>query len=320
MTATPPGEVITVQGRLDASRLGRVDAHDHLFLRSPALAGQEMEDLEPAIIELREARASGLSTLVELTPIGLGRRPDLLRAAAAGSGINVIGASGYHRDAHYPPGHWVREASEDVLRDRILADVRDGMHPSDWDDPGRAPDAARAGVIKVGASYHHVSAAERRRLVAAASASVETGVAIFAHTEVGTTADEIIDILTTAGVPPTRIVLAHLDRNPDLEVHVAVAQRGVTLEYDTVGRIKYHPDSVLLDLIEGMFAAGQGAQLLLGLDLGRRDYFRAHGGGPGMRYLMETFVPRLERRIGADGVHQVLEANPARVLAVAGTA
>ena len=69
--------------------------------------------------------------------------------------------------------------------------------------------------------------------------------------------------------------------------------RGVSLVYDTIGRIKYRPDSVLLDLIGGMVAAGHGARLLVGLDLGRRDYYRAFGGGPGLRLLMTSFVPRL---------------------------
>ena len=61
--------------------------------------------------EVREAQASGIQAFVELTPIGLGRRPDLMRRVAADTGAAVIAATGYHRDAHYPPGHWVHDAS-----------------------------------------------------------------------------------------------------------------------------------------------------------------------------------------------------------------
>lgn len=115
----------------------------------------------------------------------------------------------------------------------------------------------------------------------------------------------------------SRIILAHLDRNPDPELHAEVAARGATLEYDTLGRTKYHPDSVVLDLIESMVAAGHGARILLGCDLGRRDSFRSHGGGPGMRHLMATFVPRLRRRIGDQATDAILVANPARAFALA---
>ena len=190
------------------------------------------------------------------------------------------------------------------------------MHPQDW--LGEAPlDSACAGVIKAGASYQHISVLEERRLIAAAAGSRETGAPILVHTEIGTCGHEIIDFLTREGVKPDRIILAHLDRNPDLELHASVADRGVTLEYDTPGRIKYRPDSQLLELIEGMVRAGHGDAVMLGLDLGQRDYFRSYGGGPGLSYLMNTFVPRLRNRLGEAAVRKILVDTPARAFAMA---
>ena len=57
---------------------------------------------------------------------------------------------------------------------------------------------------------------------------------------------------------------------------------------------------------------------MLGCDLGRRDYYRAFGGGPGMRYLMDRVVPRLRRRIGDAATDAILVTNPARVYAARG--
>jgi phosphotriesterase-related protein len=307
--------VMTVTGPMTAEELGVTDAHDHLFLRSVALAGHEFDDPERAIAEAREGQASGLHTIVDLTPIGLGRRPDLLRQVSTATGMPIIGATGFHRDAHYADGHWVYAAGEELLLDRMLSDIERGMHPCDWDGD-RTLDPARAGVIKAGGSYHHLSAAEARRLAAIAEAGRRTGVAIVAHTEVGTHGHEIVDLLTDRGVAADRVALAHLDRNPDVELHAEIAGRGVYLEYDTVGRTKYHPDSVVLDLIEEMVTRGYANRLLLGLDLGRRDYFRSYGGGPGLRYLMTAFVPRLRLRLGDEVVHRILVANPARAFAI----
>lgn len=312
----PADQVVTVAGLVPVSQLGVVDAHDHLFLRTPALAGQELEDLDAAIREVREAKATGIGTIVEMTPIGCGRRPDLLRAVSAATGVAVVATTGYHRDAHYPSGHWVNEASVETLAGRVVTDLEVGMHPADWLDPSLPLDPARAGVIKAGASYQRISRTERRRLDAAAIGSRRTGAAILVHSEVGTCGHEIVDLLEGAGVESDRIILAHLDRNPDLELHAEIASRGVTLEYDTIGRIKYRPDSALLDLIEAMVAAGYLEQIVLGLDLGRRDYFRSYEGGPGLRSLMASFVPRLRRRIGEAAVETILVANPARVFAI----
>lgn len=313
-----PARVVTVLGERPADALGVVNAHDHLFLRTPALAGQEIEDPVGVEAEVREAAAGGIGAIFEMTPIGLGRRPDLLRRVSASTGVAIIAATGYHRDAHYPAGHWVHDAPVETLAARILADLRDGMHPADWDDPSTSLDQARAGVIKAGASYHRISPGERRRLEAAAIGAGATGVAVLAHTEVGTCGHEIVDTLEAAGLPPDRVILAHLDRNPDAELHVELAARGVTLEYDTAGRTKYHPDSTVLDLVEAVVTAGHGDRLMLGCDLGRRDYYRAFGGGPGMRYLMDRVVPRLRRRIGDAATDAILVTNPARVYAVRG--
>ena len=291
-------------GPVSAAELGVTDSHDHLFLRSPALPGQEFDDVDKAVAEVSGA---GLQTIVEVTPIDLGRNAAAMRAVAERTGVNIIAATGYHRDAHYLAGHWVHDASVDRLAERILADLQRGIDG----------DAARAGVIKAGASYQHISPAEERRMIAAAIGNRETGAPILVHTEIGTCGHEVVDVLTRQGVPPDGIILAHLDRNPDLELHAAIAARGVWLEYDTPGRIKYAPDSRLLELIEAMVGGGHGGALLLGLDLGRRDYFRAYGGGPGLRYLMETFTPRLRHRIGEEATRRILIDNPARAFAMA---
>ncbi len=316
-TATPVGRprVVTVSGPVDPAVLGVVDAHDHLFLDSPALKGQSIEDLDRVIAEVDDARESGIRTIVEMTPIGLGRRPARMRAASEATGVHVIAASGYHRDAHYPADHWVHAATAELLADRILADLRVGMHPADWLDASLPPDPARAGAIKGGASYQRISRSEARRLDAIGGASAATDAPVLVHAEVGTMGHEIVDRLEAAGARPVRIALAHLDRNPDPELHAELCARGVTLEYDTVGRTKYHPDSVVLDLIERVAAAGHLDRVLLGLDLGQRDYLRAYDGGPGLRYLMATFAPRLRRRLGDAAADAILVANPARFYA-----
>jgi 5-phospho-D-xylono-1,4-lactonase len=315
--AMPDAQVISVDGPLPAAALGPTDAHEHLFLRTPALPGDELDDLDRAVEEVREGQATGLRALVELTPIGCGRRPELLRAAARATGVAIIAATGYHRDAHYPADHWLHEASVELLTQRILADLREGMHPSDWDEPSRSPDPARAGVIKAGASEGQITASEHRRLEAAARAGRQSGAPVVVHTEAGTMGAEIVELMLSEGLDAGRLTLAHMDRNPDVKLHEAICARGVSLVYDTPGRAKYGPDSERVELIAAMVEAGHAQRLMLGLDLGRRAYFRAYGGGPGLRHLLGTFVPQLRERVGAEAVEAMLVHNPARIYSLA---
>ena len=283
------------------------------------MPGLAFSDTDRSIEEAREGQASGIATIVEMTPIGLGRRPDGMRAVAERHRA--------HRDRRVrlpprrplPRGHWVHDATVETLADRIVTDLTEGMHPSDWTDPGLPLDEARAGAIKGGASYHRITRSEHKRLEAIGAAAVQTGAAVLVHTEIGTAGHDVVDLLESTGLTTDRIALAHMDRNPDHELHAEIAARGVTLEYDTIGRIKYRPDSILLDLIEAMVTNDWTDRIVLGLDLGSRDYLRAYEGGPGMRYLMRTFVPRLRARVGGKVVDRLLVRNPARLYAIAGS-
>lgn len=314
----PRGLVRTVRGDIPAADLGRTDAHEHVFLASPALAGEEFQDTDKAAEELGFVKASGIDALVDLTTIGLGRRPAALAEVSRRAGVHVVSATGYHRDAHYPSGHWVTTASREQLLAAILADVQVGIDATDWTSPERASSGVRAGIVKAGASYHRISPSELLRLEVCAEAAARTGVPLAVHTEVGTCAHDIIDVVEAAGLPASRVLLAHLDRNPDADHHGELVSRGATLVYDTVGRIKYRPESTLLDLCAAMADRGHLGQITLGTDVGRRGTLRAYGGGPGMDVLGRSFLPRLVRRIGPEAVETMLVDTPAAFLALKG--
>ena len=206
-----------------------------------------------------------------MTPIGLGRDPAGMRAVADATGVDGRSrASGYHRDAHYPAGHWVHDATVEMLADRIVTDLTRGHAPGRLDRPRRCRSTPPAPARS--------RAAPRTTTSSAASGAVsrpspgpapQTGAAILVHTEIGTAGHEIVDLLEAAGATTDRIALAHLDRNPDWELHAEIAARGVTLEYDTIGRTKYHPDSVGPRPDRGASsAAGHLDRIVLGLDLG----------------------------------------------------
>ncbi|MZD06549.1 phosphotriesterase, partial [Streptomyces sp. SID5785] len=92
-----------VRGDLDPQLLGVVDAHDHLFFRSPLLKGQELDDTGLAREELAAFAAVGGGTVVQWTPYGLGRRAAELPALSAATGVHVVAATGLHQSAHYEP-------------------------------------------------------------------------------------------------------------------------------------------------------------------------------------------------------------------------
>jgi predicted metal-dependent phosphotriesterase family hydrolase len=306
--------VMTVLGPIDGSQLGRVDAHEHIFLRSPVLPGDEFQDLDKMATEVNAVHQSGIDTIVDLTPIGLGRLATKTAELSRQCGVNVVLATGVHRRAHYPAGHWLYKIDTDQLCDLIARDIIDGIDDRDWQGPEPVRTRVRAGIIKLGASYHSIHDSERRWIEAGAKAALQTGVPVAVHTEVGTAAHDILDALEDLGVPLDRVMLAHLDRNLDPELHAELAERGAYLGYDTIGRTKYHADRAILDLVENVAALGHADRVLFGTDVGRRTMLRAYGGGPGMDVLGRAFLPRLRARLGGHLEQLAMVDNPRRLL------
>ncbi|WP_399217197.1 phosphotriesterase [Streptomyces sp. SAJ15] len=103
----------TVLGDLPAAELGVCDAHDHLFLRSPLLPGQELDDPAAAAAELRAFAAAGGRAVVQWTPYGMGRGAGHLAELSRTTGVRVVAATGLHQARHYAP------ALLDRVRDRL---------------------------------------------------------------------------------------------------------------------------------------------------------------------------------------------------------
>ncbi|MGA3218269.1 MAG: aryldialkylphosphatase, partial [Acidimicrobiales bacterium] len=271
--------VRTVRGDIEPSRLGPTDSHEHLFFVTRLQPGDEMADQSRAVEEARTLVEAGGRALVDWTPLGLGRSPDGLLQVSLATGLHVVGATGVHREAHYPPEDPLRAQAEEVLAARFVSDI--------------AAEEAPAGAIKVGASYHRLQPFEKKVFAAAALAHEQTGAPVCVHTEHGTMGLGIVQHLLGLGVPPTSVVLAHLDRNPDAGEHAETAATGAWLQLDGPGRAKYWPDSTILRLIADLAERGLFGQLLLGGDTGRSSTMRSYGGGPGLDYLFARFKPRL---------------------------
>jgi predicted metal-dependent phosphotriesterase family hydrolase len=234
---------------------------------------------------------------VDWTPIGVGRDLDGLRAVSEATGLHVVAATGLHRDVHYAADDPLRSESEDTLAARFAADLQ------------------RCGIIKVGAGYHTISPFELKAFAAAAAAHARVGAPVCVHTEHGTMGLAIVERLRDLGVSPERVILAHVDRNPDSGEHAETAAAGAWLQLDGPGRTKYWPDATILALIADLTERGHADRLLVGGDTGRRSMMRAYGGGPGLDYVFARFKPRLEHELGQELSKQIFVANPARAFA-----
>jgi 5-phospho-D-xylono-1,4-lactonase len=291
--------VRTVLGDVEASSLGITNAHEHLAITGGLIVMQHpdyrLSDTKRAIEEVLDFSSAGGRTIVEATPCGIGRDPNALLEISQKTGVHVIAATGVHRESYYLDTHWRFHYEIDEIVALWQAEIEQGMELSGYEGPLVRRSSARAGIIKIGSDYQNIASATRKAAEAAAAVHHLTGAPILTHSEQGTMMLEQIEMLYSFGVSPEHIIISHADRNPDWFVHRDVTQTGAFMQYDCIGRIKYFPESTIVELIRKMFDLSVGSQILLGGDNARRSYWKSYGGGPGMSYILRSFLPRLKR-------------------------
>lgn len=255
--------------------------------------------------ELLNFKEVGGCTLVEASTLDYGRDLNILKRMAQETGVHIIATTGFNKHIYYPS--WVAEKSMEEIADMLAKDVMEGGDGSD----------ARAGFIKIGTYYNMIHPLERKTTIAAATAQKACKAPIWGHTEAGTMGMEVLDILENEGVDLTTVALGHLDRNPDEYYLLKLADRGIYIQFDGPGKVKYHPDSTRVALIRSLIGHGYGRQLLISGDMGRASYLEAYGGGPGFRFIKTKFIARLlDEGISQQDIDTIFIENPKRWLAV----
>src|SRR5436853_566004 len=96
-------QVNTVKGAISIDQLGQTLMHEHIFVLSteinqnyPETWGDEERRVTDAIARLNELKSRGVSTVVDLTVIGLGRYIPRIQRIAAETAINIIVATGVY--------------------------------------------------------------------------------------------------------------------------------------------------------------------------------------------------------------------------------
>ena len=268
------------------------------------------------IEEISRYCAAGGATLVEVTPVDIGRNPEGLVRIAEAAGLNVIMGCGYYVYGTHPDDMETRP--EDVLVEEMVGDVTDGV--------GRTE--IKSGIIgEIGCTWP-LHKNERKVLRAAARAQTATGAALTIHPGRDARAPaEILDVIDGAGGDVTRTIMGHLDRT--LHHYAAFkefAESGCFLEFDMFGmESAYYPfgpsdmpnDGRRIDLIMHLIEDGHLDQILVSHDIAFKHLLVRYGGN-GYGHILQNAVPKMRTKgMSASQIDTVLKANPRRALTIA---
>lgn len=240
--------------------------------------------------------------MVEGTAIDYGRDPKKLVYASRQSKVHLIATTGFYLYDHNP--EFIDDMSTEGLAELFSREIEEGMDKT----------TVRAGQIKCAVSPRFLHPREEKCLRAAARAQQKTNAPIWIH-HGGMMGEEILKILDRCGADLSKVVLGHMDRNPDPYEYKKIASMGSFLSVDNIARIYRYPVQTNIDMILDLIEEGYLNRLLISADFGRSNYFKANGGGPGLEYLLEKFIPRLKESAGIteNEIRTMFVENPKKV-------
>ena len=269
----------TTAGPLSADEVGNVLAHHHMFVEFGAVppvayltADEDIvyDVIGPWVEEARDNLGPG-GVFVEPTPLGVGRRPDIVKHVADTAGLPTMLVTGIYREPWIPD--WVFAASVDEIAEFLWGELQDGVG-----DTG-----VPAGFVKLSQNDSGITETEMKVLEAACIVARRSGATIGSHITFGPTALSVMDALEGFGCDPARYRFVWIHSHwtawaeaDGMDHLLEAAERGAYLSLDGIGSFFWGVPGAggfeeNLAWIETLVAAGYEDQIIIGADTGWFD-------------------------------------------------
>jgi phosphotriesterase-related protein len=314
--------VNTVRGSVATSELGVTLMHEHVFVLSteimqnyPAGWGDEEKRIQSAIERLNELKSRGVSTLVDLTVIGLGRYIPRIQRIASETAINIIVATGVYTYNDVPmyfhfQGPGTELGGPEFMVDMFVKDIEEGI----------AETGVRAGILKCATDQPGVTAGVERVLRAVSQAHRRTGVPISTHTHAATRRGlEQQRIFEEEGVDLSRVVIGHSGDTTDTDYLEELIANGSYIGMDRFGIDVLLPFEDRVNTVARLCERGHADHMVLSQDAACfNDWLPANVDQilPRWNFLHihNDVIPALkERGVTDDEINTMLVDNPRKI-------
>jgi len=229
-------DVQTVQGAVDAAKLGLVLAHEHVRFRDEAVSAQwperydEQAELDAALEAVAAAKAKGVETIVDATAMFGGRDVRFMKRVADQTGVRIVACTGIYSYDYLP--HYFENRDIDAMADHFVDDIERGIQGTD----------IKAAFLKCAADEAGVTDNVEKIHRAVARASVRTGAPIMAHSMPAVaTGPRQVEIFADEGVDLSRVQIAHCGDTEDIDYIEGLLASGVYVGLDRYGLEMFLP-------------------------------------------------------------------------------
>ena len=253
--------VETVQGPVDAGKLGLTLIHEHVRFRDEAIARNWPQLYDPNVEFSRAADAvfaakeHGVQTIVDPTAMFGGRDVRFMKQIADVTGVQIVPCTGIYTYDYLP--HHFQNADAGHMAELFAADIQQGVQGTE----------IKAAFIKCAADEPGLTENVEKVHRAAARASVQTGAPIMAHSRPASqTGPRQVEIFLEEGVAPEKIQIAHCGDSPDPEYVQGVIDQGVYVGLDRYGLEMFLPIDQRNAVTAELLRRGHADRLMISQD------------------------------------------------------
>jgi phosphotriesterase-related protein len=319
-----PSAIPTIDGSVTRDQLGAVLMHEHVLLPVPEIAAVYPAAFDPAVRipeanrMLRDLKAAGVDTIVDMTVLGMGREVELIRQAVENTGLNVLLATGLFTLDEVPVyfqrrGPGTLFGGADPLEELFVRELESGIGNT----------GVRAAVIKCAAGERGLTPDVQRVLRAAAAAHHRTGALISTHADSEThRGTDQQRVLLEEGVDLSRLLVGHCGDSTDIDYLTALMDAGSSVGMDRFGMDNILPTAERVRIVAELVRRGYASRIVLSHDT---NCFTLNWDPDARERMIPdwqfAFIPTrvlpLLREAGVtdDDIDQMMRRNPAALLA-----
>ena len=320
-----PVMVNSVLGPIPADALGTTLVHEHFAFGYPGwhadatMAPYDFEAiLKTNIGIIQTAQKYGITTIIDATANDVGGRdPELYKALARETGMNIICSTGLYTENEGSPVYFKMRQRRGVdisvmISELFIKEITVGIGNS----------GVKAGVIKVATrGGGPLSPYETAVLKAAVIAQKATGVPIITHISGPVGGVEQAELFIKEGASPQKIMIGHVSNSRDIEYYRAILSKGVNIALDRIGMEFFNPTDNIVQHVASLCQEGYENRILLSHDtvgvwLGRPNVVPGKPTSNLMAnsridYISSVVIPKLkEKGVTEDQINTMMIHNP----------
>lgn len=248
-----------VLGPIDSKDLGFTLMHDHILACDWTLR-QSFPDwfdkdifISQAPGALIDAKNAGVNTIVDVTPIDLGRDINIVYEVAKKAEMQIIAATGFYKEMP-----WMFGKKEDEIKNLLVNDIEKGIQGT----------KIKAALIKCATHEPKMTEINKILLSVCAQAHLYTGAPLSTHTQASHKSGILQqDVFEENGVNLNNVIIGHCGDSNDIKYLEAILKRGSYVGMDRFGLLQFNPLDKRISTIKKLCELGWENKIVLSHDL-----------------------------------------------------